>query len=153
STAMRLRWHAVDVVLGGDLVELPGRGWTHALSAYSDLARHVALKVPHHGSKQALYRGLLERPEGAPTPTGIATPYSSQRLPRFDDGEKGGMLELHRHLDRVHITAWPRPGVYALDPPAEATRSQAGSLVASASDEPRRPASRALPDRWLCLEL
>lgn len=153
STAMRLRWHEVDVVLGGDLVEKPGNGWTETLDAYPDLARHVVLKIPHHGSIEALHRGLLQRPDGAPTPTWIATPYSSQRLPRFDDGEKGGMRELHRHADRVHLTAWPRPAVYDLDPPTQATRSQARSLVESAGGESKRPTPRALPDRWVGLEI
>lgn len=70
ATAVLVEWGPVRLVLGSDLIEKPGKEWSSAISRAGRgvLARHDALKVPHHGSTKALHSGLLRRPARAGSP-------------------------------------------------------------------------------------
>lgn len=105
STALLLEWQSTRLVLGSDLVEKPGGGWSAVLEPFRDARTHDGLKVPHHGSAQALLPALLDDSSRSPR-AWIVTPFASQRLPRFD--RKGGMALLHEHERDVLLTATPR---------------------------------------------
>jgi len=149
SSAVRIRWRGSDLVLGGDLVQEPGQGWSTAVAAFSDLAAHVVLKVPHHASAEALYDGLLERPPGAPPPIWLVTPFSSAKLPRFDDGKAGGMRMLHAHVDRIHLTGLPRAHKRQHGSAVEMTRKAALESAAIDFD----PTTIGFPDCWIAVLL
>lgn len=86
STALFLEWHGRRIVLGSDLVEAPKEGWSHCLVLDPELGDHDYLKVPHHGSDEALHDGVLRPRARVPDPLRVFTPYSRSRLPRFAAG-------------------------------------------------------------------
>lgn len=86
STALLLEWRGRRIVLGSDLVEDPAHGWSHSLVLDPELGDHDLLKVPHHGSDDALHDEVLRPRARVPTPLRVFTPYSPRRLPRFADG-------------------------------------------------------------------
>lgn len=149
STAVRIRWRGRDVVLGGDLVQKPGEGWSDAVAMFPDLAAHAVLKVPHHASAEALHGGLLGRPKTAATPTWLVTPFSSSKLPRFDDGKAGGMKLLHAHVDRIHLTGLPRAHARQHGGTREMTRKAALSSATIDFD----PTTVGFPDCWIAVLL
>lgn len=106
SAALLVEWGETRIVLGSDLPEKPGGGWSRALRRERHLPRHAALKVPHHGSTNALPDRLLRRPRDFNDPVWMIAPYASRGLP--DPSPKGGLTRLLRHVERVHLTALPR---------------------------------------------
>ena len=60
STALLLTWRGRRILLGSDLVESPGYGWSNTLVLEPELADHDLFKVPHHGSDQALHDEKLK---------------------------------------------------------------------------------------------
>lgn len=109
ATALVVEWGTRRLLLGSDLLEQPGNGWTSALTAHAPLATHDLVKVPHHGSAKALHAPAL-----ASAVTAIVTPFASEDLPRFD--ANGGVAVLHGLKLDVVLTALPRahkvqPGV------------------------------------------
>lgn len=126
STPLAVEWESVRLILGADL---PARGWERFDSRHPEIAAgdHVALKVPHHGSRAA-QPALLGHPDDARTRTWLATPWrlGGGRLPRFEDGE--GMDLLLSRVDEVALTALP----YALDAHRRgptATRQEINELI------------------------
>lgn len=53
------------------------------LSVRPDLGSHAALKVPHHGSAEALHPDLM--PAAPAERAWVVTPYNSSRLPKVAD--------------------------------------------------------------------
>ncbi|HQP34194.1 MAG TPA: hypothetical protein PLI95_03410 [Polyangiaceae bacterium] len=95
SLVIEIQYGDTRVVLGGDLPWLggPGRtpvatGWQSTMSAHPALADHTALKVPHHGSAEALHPNLIAPGAAVPRPW-FVSPFAAQRLPRLD--EPGGL--------------------------------------------------------------
>jgi beta-lactamase superfamily II metal-dependent hydrolase len=108
SAAMMVSLGSARVVLGGDLPShdknkvLTGIGWHQVVSHEPFVAGAGVLKVPHHGSRHALFPGLLAAlPVG--TRTLVVAPFSRQGLPRPGDGE--GLHQLLQNHDEVHVTA------------------------------------------------
>ncbi|XXY48859.1 hypothetical protein WME91_53530 [Sorangium sp. So ce269] len=107
STALLLTWRGRRILLGSDLIESPGYGWSHSLVLDPELSDHDLLKVPHHGSDQALHDEVLRPRARVPDPLRIFTPYSPSRLPRFDVGE--GAHRVVCHGGTSYLTGLPRP--------------------------------------------
>lgn len=87
STALLVSWRGRRIVLGSDLVEDPDQGWTHSLSLDPELGDHDLLKVPHHGSDDALHDDVLQPRARVPDPLRAIAPFNTSRLPRFSPGE------------------------------------------------------------------
>lgn len=101
ATALDVSWNGHHVILGSDLVEHPGDGWSSALPRCPGVL--VSTKVPHHGSSNAIHDVWLRG-----TPDLIVTPFSSANLPRFDTTAKGGVARMLRSTTTVHLTGLPR---------------------------------------------
>jgi hypothetical protein len=99
ATALDVEWRGHHVILGSDLVEQPGRGWSTA--AHHCAHAQVATKVPHHGSVNAIHASWIR---GGPMLA--VTPFASSNLPRFD--ASGGIARMLATVDTVHLTALPR---------------------------------------------
>ncbi len=106
SAALLVEWSGRRIVLGADLPETPGNGWSSAFEVEPTMAEHAAMKVPHHGSEKALHEPLLGRGDGQPIPSWIATPFASKDLPRLAHG--GGADRLLEHVAAFDVTALPR---------------------------------------------
>jgi hypothetical protein len=107
STALEIEWEGTRVVLGADLVESPGKGWSRVLAARSSARSHVGLKVPHHGSPKALHPPLLQRLANESPSLPVLTPYSKGlKLPHFD--ASSGVAMLLEHSPQVLLTALPQ---------------------------------------------
>lgn len=106
ATALAVDWKGHRVVLGADLVEKPGQGWTAALKGFPDARKHLVLKVAHHGSLKAQHAPLLARLAGEADVTLVATPFASEDLPRFATNE--GAHLLLKHSKSLHLTGLPQ---------------------------------------------
>jgi hypothetical protein len=105
ATAFELSWRRHRILLGSDLEEADGGGWTEAAVRGHVRAPHLATKVPHHGSIGATHDVWIQ-PGGATPPLFVVTPFARENLPRFDDNE--GIHEMLAYTDRVHLTGLPR---------------------------------------------
>jgi len=107
ASALLITWRDRRVLLGSDLEEASGRGWTAAMSQDADLRRHDVYKIAHHGSKNAI-GPHVERPSAPHLRAWIATPFSKgfKGLPRFDDDQ--GLDRLLRIEDSIDLTGLPR---------------------------------------------
>jgi hypothetical protein len=142
ATVLSLEWEQHRVVFGSDLVERPGKGWTHVLRLRRDLNAHIGLKIAHHGSKEAQHKPLLVRPKKSEAERcWIATPFASSNLPRFGKGE--GVDKLLRHASAVHLTALPQK--YANQGGAAGVRMRRTEL-AKGSKVRRDPPTTGFPD-------
>ncbi len=106
ATVLSVEWKGLRVVLGSDMVEEPGAGWSQALSFDAALPKHVTFKIPHHGSLKALNPNMLKREGADDQPFWVITPYSPKSLTRFSPRE--GVETLLQHVPRVHLTGLPR---------------------------------------------
>lgn len=106
SSALAIEWEGQRLVLGSDLVEEPGRGWSEVLNAAPNAREHLLLKIAHHGSKAAQHVPLLARTKNEREALYIATPFASQDLPRFTKTE--GVAVLHQHADKLLLTGLPQ---------------------------------------------
>ena len=107
SSAMLVEWHDLRLLLGADV---PSSEWPGIAEAFPfpGLNRHAAMKVPHHGSREAIHPSYAD---GDPGRFWVITPFYLQRLPRHEDansrGEKEGLCQVLSFVDRVHLTALP----------------------------------------------
>lgn len=148
SCALSVEWQGQRLVLGSDLVERPGRGWTEGLRVQGLLATHAVLKVPHHGSVQALHEPVLTRPVGAPEPTWLLSPFSRQNLPRFD--LDGGLDRLLRHVPSVVASGLPRAHADQAGEPREARLDDLRPDGRHLRFDPQTP---GFPDCFVVLEV
>ena len=99
ATPVLLEWEEVRLLLGADVVD---QDWEKVGQRRAALGNHSFLKVPHHGSREAVSsvytNGPLER-------CWVVTPYSRSRLPRFDDDE--GADRLLQNIGVLHLTGLP----------------------------------------------
>lgn len=107
SAVLRLAFGDSLVILGGDLPVSKGgsevpTGWNSVMRRHPDLSGHQCLKVPHHGSREALHPVLLG---AAPTAdrAWMLTPFNSSGLPRPDDED--GLDVLLRSQSPVLLSA------------------------------------------------
>jgi len=123
------------------------------LGDFQNLNRHAAMKVPHHGSREAIHPSYAD---GDPGRFWVITPFYLQRLPRHEDansrGEQEGLRQVLSFVDRVHLTALPFRHDKETDEPVITTRQ---SLMRG--DHPRkteeRPASLLETDAALDRQL
>jgi beta-lactamase superfamily II metal-dependent hydrolase len=107
STALLLTWRDRRVLLGSDLVEEPKGGWTASLTLDAGLGDHDLLKVPHHGSNEALVDGVLRPQTRVPDPLRIVAPFNKRwRLPSFAAGE--GVHRINSLGGTTYLTGLPR---------------------------------------------
>jgi hypothetical protein len=104
ATAFELRWRGHRIMLGSDLDEDDGGGWSAVALADRTRPPHAVTKVPHHGSVRAVHPVWID-PRGH-LPCFIVTPFSRERLPRFDDGD--GVHQMLGLAEQVHLTGLPR---------------------------------------------
>jgi beta-lactamase superfamily II metal-dependent hydrolase len=92
SAALVVSWRGTRLVLGADL---PNDQWQTVLDRprEAQLSRHAALKVSHHGSRDAQHPALLGR-SGGHTRHWVVTPWHLMGgiLPRLDDGDGTDVL-------------------------------------------------------------
>jgi hypothetical protein len=107
ATALLVSWRGRRVLLGSDLVEDPGNGWSAATGQDDNLRAHDGYKVAHHTSRRAI-AAQVERPNAPRLRSWFATPYPGAYggLPRFDDGE--AMDRLLAIEDPIYLTGLPR---------------------------------------------
>lgn len=105
ATVLEVEWRDQRILLGSDLDEGDGGGWSEVARRGHVQPGHLATKTPHHGSRGALHDIWLQ-PSGSREPVFIVTPFARENLPRFGSGE--GIQEMHRHAAQVHLTALPR---------------------------------------------
>lgn len=105
AAALLVEWENVRLLLGSDVVAVD---WEAIAREASDLARHAALKVPHHGSRGAVHDVYAGPAEGAQERVWIVTPYNrGRRLPSFGNDE--GLAWLLEREERVQLTGLPVP--------------------------------------------
>lgn len=121
-----ISWKDQHVILGSDLVEQPGRGWS---AAQPRCGLSIATKVPHHGSTNALHASWMR---GGPHLA--VTPFASSNLPRFDSG--GGIARMLATVDTVHLTGLPRAYTAQGGAPQHLTRRQLERLGDAELDPP-----------------
>jgi len=124
SSAMLVVWHDLRLLLGADV---PSSEWPGIARAFPfpGLNRHAAMKVPHHGSREAIHPSYAD---GDPGRFWVITPFSLPRLPRHEDansrGEKEGLCQVLSFVDRVHLTALPFRHDSETDEPVITTRQR-----------------------------
>lgn len=126
ATVLDVAWRGHHVILGSDLIERPGRGWSVAQSRCGSA---VATKVPHHGSTSALHVSWIR---GGPHL--VVTPFASSNLPRFD--RDGGIARMLDTVDLVNLTALPRAHADQPGTPLRLTRRQLERLGDAELDPP-----------------
>ncbi len=74
STVILVEFHEISLVLGADLEEQPGKGWTNILDdsvCFDSAVAPILFKIAHHGSENAdcpEFWGKLDNPIGMLTP-------------------------------------------------------------------------------------
>ena len=149
ATALLLEWQGQRVLLGSDLVEAPGGGWTEAVGALSGgWPASAVVKVPHHGSAAAIHHAAVV-PAGAATPPElVVTPFAPQRLPKPNAG--GGLAVLLSHAPHVHLTALP---VAYAEQGVSPDRVSLGALASAPRGLGRSPPTPGFPDCFVAVEL
>lgn len=147
ATAIEVIWKSHHIVLGSDLVEKPGKGWSEVLDFRQGVIGHGIAKVAHHGSVHALHEPLIRSRQSLERHF-IVTPYASKDLPRFDRG--GGIAVLHEHAATVHLTGLPRGHDAQPGAPLKLKRSQ---LARRRRDWEPDPITSGFPDCWIMVEL
>lgn len=147
STALLLEWRGRRVVLGSDLVETPAHGWSHSLLLDPDLGDHDYLKVPHHGSDEALHDDLLRTGGRVLDPLRVLTPYSPGRLPKFAAGLGAGRIVSLGGT--TYLTGLPRSHRAQSGQPERRALAE----LASHGDITFRPTTSGFPDCYVLVSI
>ena len=120
SSAMLVEWHDLRLLLGADV---PSSEWPGIAEAFPDLNHHAAMKVPHHGSREAIHPSFAN---GDPERFWVITPFYpkgflAMRTP-LPVAEKEGLSQVLSFVDRVRLTALPYRHVSEADAPVVTTR-------------------------------
>ena len=107
SSALLVTWRGRRILLGSDLVERPGGGWSASLVLDPDLGDHDVLKVPHHGSDHALHDDILRPAARVPAPLRVIAPFNTHDLPSFEPG--AGVPYIYQRAGTAFLTGLPRP--------------------------------------------
>ena len=118
SSALFATWRKLRLLLGADV---PNPHWKAICETFGEkrLNTHQAMKVPHHGSDEALDDGLLQ---GDANRLWFVTPYSPKRIPRFEDGR--AVHRMLRHVDEVYLTGLPCAHDRQMEQPRRAFRKE-----------------------------
>ncbi|ATB29774.1 hypothetical protein MEBOL_003229 [Melittangium boletus DSM 14713] len=114
STVLEVTWGQTRLMLGADLPwknpsgsVLPS-GWESVDKRHPGLSDHTGLKVPHHGSREALHPRLLGITGPGPR-LWVCTPFERSDLPRMDAADGADILlavEPCLHLTKQpHVSA------------------------------------------------
>lgn len=108
SVVLELAFGDTRVVLGADLPVRDGAGvvptgWGRVLEEHPQLKDHACLKVPHHGSVDALHGDLIAEATDGRHRVWVLTPYNSSGLPRTDPDD--GVDQLLECTSPIHLTA------------------------------------------------
>jgi beta-lactamase superfamily II metal-dependent hydrolase len=115
SCAVILTWKDVRLLLGADV---PNPHWATISAENAELNVHQLLKVPHHGSDEALDDGFLT---GDHSRICILTPYNKgEKLPHFEDGR--GVQRILQNVDAIYLTGLPVAHALQNEAPCHATR-------------------------------
>lgn len=130
SGVVEIAFETMRLVLGGDLPDRVGSsvvptGWREVCQTYGPQRAHDALKVPHHGSLEALADCLVTADSSRDRRTWVVSPFNTCRLPSFAADE--GVDELLKHEAEVHLTAMPRAWNAQSPLPARTSRSTVSS--------------------------
>jgi hypothetical protein len=144
ASALLITWRGRRVLLGSDLVEAEGQGWTAAMNHDANLRDHDVYKIAHHGSQNAI-GPHVERPSKPRLPVWLATPFSVgfKGLPRFDDGQ--GLEQLLGFEDPIDLTGLPRESALQSGRPEERRRAQ----LRDNPDEAFGVTTPGFPDCWI----
>lgn len=127
SLVLELTFGATRIVLGGDMPADVREGWPAILDRHPGLADPCGLKIPHHGSLQALHPPLLR---GSEPRCWWVTPFARQSLPRGQHSEaqevREGMALLLEHQEAVQVTSLPtaRSRQQNVPPPGQVGQSE-----------------------------
>jgi hypothetical protein len=120
SSAMLVEWGNLRLLLGADV---PHSEWPGISAAFPGLSKHAALKVPHHGSREAIHQSFGEGDDGR---FWVITPFRKQRLPRAEDrasnGEPEGLHQALSFVSEVRLTSLPFRHESESEDPCFATR-------------------------------
>lgn len=132
SSAMLLEWHDVRLLLGADV---PNSEWPGIAAAFVALGNHSAMKVPHHGSREAIHPAFGN---GLRTRFWVVTPFERQDLPRSKDTTVTGLVEgiasILSYVDEIKLTALPYRHDREADSPCRTTRPQVRDNVLPVRD-------------------
>ncbi len=129
STPLLVDWKRVRVLLGADL---PARAWDSVGSEFIHLDVHHVLKVPHHGSREALSPVYLGRVGSGRERIWVVTPFNrGRRLPVFGDGE--AIAHMLEYVDVVHLTSLPVPRGFQGRTSCRKTRMEVIEILDSAA--------------------
>lgn len=108
SVVLELAFGETRVVLGADLPVRDGAGvvptgWGRVLEKHPQLKDHACLKIPHHGSVDALHDDLIREATTERPRIWVLTPYNSSGLPRTDPDD--GVDQLLECNSPIHLTA------------------------------------------------
>jgi hypothetical protein len=115
SSAILLTWKNSTLLLGADV---PTPHWADICDATTQANLHQIMKVPHHGSDEAMDDGYLL---GTRDRLWIVTPYSrGEKVPSFDDDR--GVHRMLTHVDAIYMTGLPEAHDKQHQTPCNATR-------------------------------
>lgn len=146
ASALLVTWREQLLLLGSDLIEEPGRGWSRAVERTPELVGHCVYKVAHHGSRAAQDEGVVKKKGGSSV--FVITPFASQNLPRFSDGE--GVAWLQKYAPEVALTALPRKYAEQSGVPSIYSRRFLAKHARTIAFDPPAP---GFPDCYVVLEL
>lgn len=148
SAAIEIEWSGHRFILGSDLVEKPGKGWTEALKVQAALASHSSFKIPHHGSIKGMHAEILGRAGRNASPVWALTPFASRDLPRLSID--GGIDQLLAQVQAIELTALPRPhGMQS----AAAEEFRIGALRPDGRHLVFDPSTPGFPDCFVAIEM
>ena len=99
SSAMLVEWNDLRLLLGADVTN---SSWPDIAAIFPDLADHHVMKVPHHGSKEAIHGSFGN---GSSDRVWVVTPYANSRLPRADKDD--GMSSILNCVSQFELTSLP----------------------------------------------
>jgi hypothetical protein len=144
ATALLVNWAGHRVLLGSDLVEHPGAGWTKACSHDAKLSAHDVYKVAHHGSEGAL-GPQIAKPSRPMLRTWVCTPFASKGLPKARDD--GGLDRLLALEDQVLLTGLP----LAYAEQGDSTKDVRRAELRDSPEAVFTPGPPGFPDCWVHL--
>lgn len=103
ATALWITWRGRSILLGADLVEEPGRGWTSA-TGQAQLHTHDVYKIAHHGARKGI-GPQITRALPPKLRAWVGTPFVISGLPKCADNE--AMQTLLAIKDEIHFTGLP----------------------------------------------
>jgi hypothetical protein len=123
SSAMLVEWHELRLLLGADV---PNTQWPGIAADFPGLANHHAMKVPHHGSREAVHSAFGS---GLDSRCWVVTPFLRQGLPRAEDHASNpadgpeGLARILGYVREVHLTSLPFRHDREVDAPCRTTRA------------------------------